>query len=348
MDYIDLRSDTVTWPTPEMREAMATASVGDDVYGEDPTVNELEAEAAALLGKAAGLLVASGTMGNLTAALTHCRRGEELIVGKAAHMFLNEAGGAAALGGIQPNTVEVLSDGSLPLDQIRRAIRGDNPHFPRTRLICLENTQGGVGGVPITADYTAQVGEIAREHGLKLHIDGARLFNAAAALGVPARELVAPADSVMFCLSKGLCAPVGSMLVGSQAFIGEARRARKLVGGAMRQAGILAAAGLIAIRQMTDRLAVDHANARALAEGLAKIPGIQIDVSQVHTNMVLFELADAVTITPQVFYQRLQQDYRIYIRPNLGATSRFRAVTHYWITRERVEQVLQAVRAVLA
>jgi threonine aldolase len=348
MDRIDFRSDTVTWPTPEMREAMATATVGDDVYGEDPTVNELEAETAAALGKEAGLFVSSGTMSNAIGVLTHCGRGDEIIVGREAHIFRYEAGGSAALGGIHPNAFNVQPDGTIPLETIKGAIRGDDPHFPRTRLICLENTQGTIGGIPLTAEYTAQVGEIAREHGLRLHIDGARIFNAATALGTTATALVENADSVSICLSKGLCAPVGSVLVGSKDFIKEARRTRKLLGGGMRQAGILAAAGLISIRQMTSRLAVDHANARALAEGLATIPGIHIDLSKVQTNMVFFELTENAPISPAAFSERMRIDYNTYINPYPGFTHTFRAVTHYWITREQVNQTIEAIRTLLS
>jgi threonine aldolase len=348
MESIDLRSDTVTWPTPEMREAMANAPLGDDVYGEDPTVNELEAEAAAMLGKEAGLFVASGTMGNLTAALTHCRRGEEMIVGREAHMFRYEAGNSAALGGINPHLLDVQPDGTLKLDAIRGAIRGDDPHFPRTRLICLENTQGTIGGQPISAAYTAQVGDIAREHGLKLHIDGARIFNAATALNTPVSALVADADSVSFCLSKGLCAPVGSVLVGSADFIREARRTRKMLGGGMRQAGVLAAAGLIALRTMTKRLNVDHANARALAEGLANMPCIHIDLESVKTNMVYFHLDENAPITPEAFSARLRSDYNIYMNPYPGHRYLFRAVTHYWITRDHIQQTLEAIQTLLS
>lgn len=348
MDFIDFRSDTVTWPTPEMREAMANAPVGDDVYGEDPTLNELEDESAALLGKEAGLFVASGTMGNLTAALTHCGRGTEMIVGREAHMFRYEAGGSAALGGIHPHILDVQPDGTLRLDDIQRAIRGDNEHFPRTRLICLENTQGTVGGIPITADYTAQVGALARQHGLKLHIDGARIFNAAIALGVKPKELVAPADSVSFCLSKGLCAPVGSVLVGSREFIKEARRIRKSLGGGMRQGGILAAAGLVAIRTMIDRLAEDHASACLLAEGLASIDCVRIDLDKVRTNMVFFDLSLDAPLEPSVLADRLQKEYRILIRPYPGFQRKFRAVTHYWITREHIRQTVEAFRTLLS
>jgi threonine aldolase len=348
MDYIDLRSDTVTWPTPEMREAMAYAPVGDDVYGEDPTVKELEAESATLLGKEAGLFVVSGAMGNTAAALTHCRRGEEIIVGREAHMFIFEAGNPASLGGIHSNPLDVQPDGTLNLDAIRRTIRVENDHFPHTSLICLENTQGTIGGIPITAEYTAQVGEIAHQHGAKLHIDGARLFNAAVALKTPAKELVAPADSVSFCLSKGLCAPVGSVLVGTKAFIKEARRTRKSLGGGMRQAGILAAAGLISIRQMIDRLAVDHANARKLAEGLATLPCIQVDMDTVQTNMVFFDLHPDAPLTPEALRDRLKADYNIYINLYPGYPRKFRAVTHYWITRERVNETIEAIRTLLS
>jgi threonine aldolase len=348
MKVIDFRSDTVTWPTPEMREAMANAAVGDDVYGEDPTVNELEAESAAILGKEAGLFVASGTMGNIVAALTHCGRGDEMILGREAHMFRYEAGSSAALGGIHPHILDVQPDGTLPLDAIRRAIRDDDEHFPRTRLICLENTQGTVGGIPITADYTAAVGALAREHGLKLHIDGARIFNAAAALDTTAAALAQDADSLSFCLSKGLCAPVGSVLVGSKAFIAQARRVRKSLGGGMRQAGILAAAGLIAVRVMTQRLHEDHANACLLAEGLAALPHIRLDLGKVQTNMVFFDLADDAPISPEQLTESLARDYQILMRPYPGYTRRFRAVTHYWIKPEHVQKTLAAFRELLA
>jgi threonine aldolase len=347
MECIDLRSDTVSWPTPEMREAMYTAAVGDDVYGEDPTVNQLEAEAAALLGKEAGLLLVSGSQGNLTAVLTHCGRGDEMILGRQAHIFRYEQGGAAGLGGVQSNVLDVEPDGTLKLEAVAAAIRGDGIHFPRTRLGCLENTQGTIGGIPVGAQYTAELGRLVRKHGLKLHIDGARIFNAAAALGVPARELAAPADSLMFCLSKGLCAPVGSILVGSKEFITAARRTRKVLGGGMRQAGILAAAGLVALRTMTGRLADDHRNARSLAEGLAGNPFISIDLESVRTNMVFFELAGNCPVAPEVFKSRLRDEYKVIVSPYPGYARRFRMVTHYWITQEKVKTVIGAVKAIL-
>lgn len=345
MDRIDLRSDTVSWPTPEMRRAMAEAQVGDDVFGEDPTVNRLQDRAAERLGKEAGLFVASGTMGNLVAILTHCGRGDEIILGDRAHTFIYEAGGISALGGVHPRTVPVQPDGTLPLDAIRQAIRSDNIHFPRTRLIALENTQGTVGGIPVPKSYIDAVGDIAREHHLKLHIDGARIFNAATALCCDVADLVAAADSVTFCLSKGLSAPVGSVLVGSQEFIDEARRVRKVLGGGMRQAGVLAAAGLIALDKMTQRLDEDHAHARLLAEGLAAMPHIQIDLERVMTNMVFFSLADGAGMTAPELAERLKAR-NIWIMAL--DDRRFRAVTHYWIRREHIMQTLDAIREELS
>src|SRR5215217_1002353 len=271
MEYIDLRSDTVTEPTPEMREAMAEAEVGDDVYGDDPTVNRLEELAAEMLGKEAALFAPSGTMGNLIALLVHCQRGHEVIVGNLSHIYLNEAGGMSALGGMQPCPIRNQPDGTLALDDILASIRTEDVHHPITRLICLENTQNICGGVPLTPDYTRQVGELARQNNLSLHIDGARIFNAAAAQNVAIRELVEPADSVMFCLSKGLAAPMGSMLVGSQKFIKRARYIRKMLGGGMRQVGIVAAAGIISLERMTRRLSEDHLRAKKLADGLRQV-----------------------------------------------------------------------------
>jgi threonine aldolase len=345
MKAIDLRSDTVSWPTPEMRQAMANADVGDDVFGEDPTVNRLQQEAARRLGKEAGLFVTSGTMGNLVAILTHCGRGDEVILGDKAHSFVYEVGGISALGGIHPHTVPVQPDGTLPLEAIRGAIRPDNVHMPRTRLIALENTQGTVGGIPIPKSYIDAVGDIARQHHLALHIDGARIFNAATALHCDVADLVAAADSVTFCLSKGLCAPVGSVLVGSREFIAEAQRMRKIVGGGMRQAGVLAAAGLIALEKMTLRLDEDHRNARRLAEGLARMPQIDIDLSRVQTNMVFFNLREDASMTAPELAARLR-DQNILIM-DMGPR-RFRAVLHYWISSEHVDQVLSAIQKELA
>lgn len=347
MNAIDLRSDTVTWPTPEMREAMAYAVVGDDVFGDDPTVNELQATAAEMLGKEAALFVVSGTMGNLTSVLTHCGRGDEMILGKESHIFRYEVGSAAAYGGIQPNTLPVLPNGTMDLDEIRHTIRGVNPHFPTTRLICLENTHGGACGAPVPKSYVSQVTEIARQHNLKLHMDGARLFNAATALNIPAKELVEEADSVSICLSKGLCAPVGSVIAGSHEFIKRAHRIRKSLGGGMRQAGILAAAGLIALREMTLRLHEDHANARALAEGLARLPYVQIDLERVKTNMIFFSFTPDAPLTVEQLSARLKADYNILMRPYSVEERSVRIVTHYWFKHEHIELVLNALRELL-
>ncbi|MGQ9467904.1 MAG: low-specificity L-threonine aldolase [Anaerolineae bacterium] len=343
MRCIDLRSDTVTHPTPAMREAMYRAEVGDDVFGEDPTVRRLEEMAAERMGTEAALFVASGTMGNLVALLTHCGRGDEVILGDRSHTFIYEQGGMAALGGITPRPLPNQPDGTLRLEDIRMAIRSENVHFPRTRLVCLENTHNLCDGAPLTAEYTAAVAGLARQHGLRVHLDGARIFNAAAALNCDVRDLVREVDSVMFCLSKGLCAPVGSVLCGSADFIYEARRARKVVGGGMRQAGILAAAGIVALEQMTGRLAEDHARARRLAEGLAQIPGIQ--VGPVSTNIFYFWLTEDVPLSPEAFLGRLREQGVLVLGREDG---RFRAVTHYWITDEDVEATLRAVRAALS
>ena len=342
MKLVDLRSDTVTHPTPAMWKAMALAEVGDDVLGDDPTVKRLETLAADRLDKEAALFVPSGTMGNLAALLAHCGRGDEVILGDKSHTIVYEQGGMAALGGIMPRTLPNQPDGTLRLAEIEAAIRGDNVHYPRTRLICLENTHNNCFGVPLTAAYTAEVVALARRHGLKTHIDGARIFNAAAALEVDVRALVRGVDSVTFCLSKGLCAPVGSVLCGSAPFIAEARRARKVLGGGMRQVGILAAAGIVALEEMTLRLDADHACAQCLAEGLATIPGIE--VFPVHTNMVYFGLTDAVALTAYEVTARLRER-GVLVLPRDARS--FRAVTHYWIDADAVDYALETVRAVL-
>jgi len=342
MKVIDLRSDTVTQPTPAMREAMCQAEVGDDVFGEDPTVNQLEAMAAERLGKEAALFVVSGTMGNLVALLTHCGRGAEVILGDRSHTYLFEQGGMAALGGIMPFPIPNQPDGTLRLVDVERAIRADNVHFPRTRLVCLESTHNMCNGTPLTAEYITQVARLAHDHNLRVHLDGARVFNAAAALGMDVQELVREVDSVMFCLSKGLCAPVGSLVCGSASFIAEARRARKVVGGGMRQAGILAAAGVVALEQMTERLVEDHARAKRLAEGLTQIPGIE--VAPVTTNILYFQLTDEVSKTPgEVVDALVERGVRLLGRLD----GRFRAVTHYWISDEDIERTIEAMRAVV-
>lgn len=342
MDSIDLRSDTVTAPTAEMHQAMAHAVFGDDVYGEDPTVKRLESMAAEHMGKQAAIFVPSGTMGNLTAVLTHCRRGDEMILGSATHMFLYEAGGAACLGGIQPYTIPNSADGTLPLDAIEAAIRPDDPHYPRSSLICLENTQNKCGGIPLTPAYTRWVAELARRHGLKLHVDGARIFNAAVALGVSARELVEPADSVMFCLSKGLCAPIGSVLCGDENFIHQARRVRKQLGGGMRQVGIIAAAGIVALEKMVERLKEDHLHAQELAVRLAEIPGIIPENLSPPTNMVFLQVSPELAAAAELA-QALRRNGVLVI--DVGPT-RLRLVTHYWIDDAAVDRAVVAFRDV--
>jgi threonine aldolase len=344
MRIIDLRSDTFTKPTPRMRQAMAAAEVGDDVWGEDPTVQCLEEKAAARMGKEAALFVASGTQGNLVSLLTHCGRGDEAIMGDQSHTFRYEQGGCAVLGGIVPHIVKNQADGTIALADIEGAIRPDDDHAPRTRLICLENTHNRMGGVALTPGYTGQVAALATDHGLKLHIDGARIFNAAVALGVDVKELVRGADSVTFCLSKGLAAPVGSVICGSREFIAQARRNRKILGGGMRQVGILASAGIIALEEMVDRLAEDHSNAEALAEGLAALPGIEVEPVAPRTDIVFFKVLrpdmDAVTLC-----ERLNEHG---VKMADMDPRRVRAVTNYHVTREDIDATLAAVRKALA
>jgi threonine aldolase len=327
-----------------MLKAMAEAEVGDDVFGEDPTINKLEEMAADRLGKEAAVFVASGTMGNLVSLLAHCGRGDEIILGSLSHTFFFEQGGSAAVGGIHPRTVANQPDGTLALSEIEAAVRSDNIHFPLTRLIVLENTHNLCGGHPLHPDYMQAVGDIARRHGLKIHVDGARLFNAAVALGVKVDQLAAEADSVSFCLSKGLAAPVGSVVCGSRNFIIQARRARKVLGGGMRQAGVLAAAGIVALNEMVDRLADDHANARKLADGLAEMPGLSIDPSLIKTDIVYFEVKrDDLAVEELV--KRLE-DQGVRMLP--VGPGRIRAVTHYHITSDDIDYALGAFSKVMS
>jgi len=345
VDRIDFRSDTVSWPTPEMRRAMAAATVGDDVYGEDPTVNRLEAVAAERLGMEAGLFVASGTMGNLAATLCHAGRGDEAILGYESHVFQWEAGGMAALGGIMPHPLPTDSEGRMDPAAVEAAVRDDDPHLPRTRLLLVENTFGGRAGAPLPAPYFARLREIADRHALAVHLDGARLFNAAVALGVETHELTRDVDSATFCLSKGLCAPVGSVLCGSRDFVDRARRVRKSLGGGMRQAGVLAAAGLVALEQMTARLADDHAHASMLAEGLAGIAGIRVDPASVKTNVVHFELTPESGLLPEELGRRLLEEHGIGL--GIYPPELLRAVTHYWVGPAEVGALLDALRKIL-
>jgi len=332
MTEVDLRSDTVTLPTPEMRAAILHADPGDDVYGEDDVVNRLQEMAA--------LFVASGTMGNLVSVLTHCARGEEIILGDISHIFLNEAGGISALGGVFPHTLPNQPDGTLNLEDMENAIRSENIHFPHTRLICLENTHNRCYGAALTAQYTASVVALARRRGLLVHLDGSRIFNAAIALGVDVRELTKGVDSVNFCLSKGLAAPVGSVICGSRDFIARTRRIRKMVGGGMRQAGVIAAAGIVALERMVDRLAEDHENARILADGIASIPGLATNPELVQTNIVYLDLLDP-GFNDDEFKRQLGA---CGVKLSHTGPARFRMVTHYGIGRDDIDRALAALR----
>jgi threonine aldolase len=343
-NIVDLRSDTVTKPTRNMRKAMAEAEVGDDVFGEDPTVRALEDMTADRLGKQAGLFVNSGTMGNLVCEMSHCGRGDEMILGDQHHIFFYEQGGSAAIGGIHSRTLPNNPDGTIDLKAIAGAIRPDNIHFPRTRLIVLENTHNRCNGSPLSIDYMNRVGELAHDKGIKLHVDGARLFNAACALNVKARALVAPADSVTICLSKGLAAPAGSVVCGNSDFIAKARRARKVLGGGMRQAGVLAAAGIVALTEMVDRLVEDHENAKKLARAMAEIPGLNINPETVLTNIVYFEIIKK-NLTAETLVKRLGQ-YGIKVLST--GERRIRAVTHYHIRPSDIENVLRVLKTVVA
>jgi threonine aldolase len=358
MPVIDLRSDTVTKPSPAMRRAMAEAEVGDDVFGDDPTVNALEARAAELLGKEAGLFVASGSMGNIVAQLAHLGRGQETIAGRDHHMTRDEAAGHAVIVGTSIRALEDRSDGTLDLDEVDAAFRDpSDPHEPTTGMVAIENAHAHSMGQPLTPEYTRAIADIAHRHGVPLHIDGARFFDALVALGVRPTDLSGPADSVTFCLSKGLGCPVGSVVVGNRDFIWRARRARKLVGGGMRQAGILAAAGLVALRDgpegMIDRLADDHANARRLAEGLATMAGIlspggiaqpepgRLDARRVRTNFVVFK----VDRDRAAFLDALRARDVLMVEYPYG---QIRAVTHYGIGADDIDVALDAVEAALA
>lgn len=339
MKTIDLRSDTVTLPSEAMRDAIRRAELGDDVFGEDPTVNRLEQMAAERVGKEAGLLVPSGTMGNLASILTHCGRGDEVILGDRCHTFLYEAGGISALGGIHPHTVPNQPDGTLRLEEIEAAIRPDNVHFPRTRLICLESTHNRCSGAVLTSEYMAEVGDLARRHGLAVHLDGARIFNAAVALNVDARELARHVDSLSFCLSKGLAAPIGSVICGSKAFVAEARRTRKILGGGMRQGGIIAAAGVVALETMIDRIHEDHANAGRLAQGIARIEGLSIDPARVQTNIVYFDVVGEGASAETLVKKLAERGLKIL---SVGPR-RLRAVTHYGITAQDIDRAISAL-----
>jgi threonine aldolase len=339
---IDLRSDTVTLPTPEMRRAMYEAELGDDVFGEDPTVNRLEEIAADRMGKEAGLLVASGTQGNLVGMLTHTQRGDEVICGDACHVLHYEVAGAAALGGLQLRPVP-SQRGRLDLAAVRATIRGENVHFPRTGLVTVENTHNRHGGAAMGVDEMAALADLAHAFDVPLHVDGARIFNAAVAHGVPPAALVAPADSVTFCLSKGLACPVGSVLCGGHEYIARARKYRKMVGGGMRQAGVIAAAGVVALETMVERLAEDHQNARLLAEGLASLPGLEIELDSVVTNILIFRVKPEVMSADDLRARLWEQGVRC---GSIG-DDKIRMVTHHGIAADDVRRAVEVAGRVV-
>ena len=339
--FIDLRSDTVTLPTEKMRRAMYEAELGDDVYGEDPTVNRLEALAAEKVGKEAALFVTSGTQGNLTCVLAHCQRGDELILGDESHMFLLEVGACAALGGVQMRIIPNNSGHIRPQD-VQKAIRGQNIHFPRTGAVAIENTHNRCGGTVLGVEETKAIADVAHACNVPVHLDGARIFNAAVALGIPAPKLTAHVDSLSFCLSKGLSAPVGSLICGTKDFISRARKVRKMLGGGMRQAGVIAAAGVVALNEMVDRLADDHRNAKILAEGLANIRGISLDPKAFPTNIVIFELT--ANVSQQDFLQRCVAEGVNF--NNIGG-KQFRVVTHHGVEESHIHQALAAIKRAL-
>ena len=341
MKIIDLRSDTVTEPTPEMREAMSRARVGDDVYGDDPTVNELQNMAAAMLGKEAALFVPTGTMGNQASIMAHTRPGDELIASSACHIVVNEAGGAARLSGVSC-AVTHNANGKVTADDVHRLRRSlGDAHYPRTSLICLENALSN-GGVVSVAEMKA-VQAAAKEYGLKIHLDGARLFNAATSLGVSAKTIADCVDTVSFCLSKGLCAPVGSLIAGPKDFIAEAHRCRKVLGGGMRQAGVLAACGILSLTTMTKRLGEDHENAKLLGSLLAEIPGVEVDQKRIQINMVFWE-PKIENFDTQGFKTYMLEHGFLINSPYAGP---FRLVTHNGVTRKDVEIFVAAFKEYL-
>ena len=344
MKKIDLRSDTITLPTKEMLDAIDRADLGDDVFQEDPTINQLEELAAKRFNKQAALFVPSGTMANLIAVLSHCQRGDEVILGDQAHTFLYEAGGISSFGGVHSRQLVNQADGTIAIDDIKHAIRKEDVHFPTTRLICLENTHNRCFGMPLSSDYVNSVAEVAKNNSILVHVDGARIFNAAVSLGTPVAELTDEIDSVSFCLSKGLSAPAGSLLCGSENFIYRARRNRKALGGGMRQAGILAAAGIIALENMTERIADDHQNARALAEGISDIKGISIDLDKIQTNIIYFSL-DHPKIESSLFLDKMCEKNIHFFE--LGP-SWYRLVTHNGISKDDVSNVVEEFHQLLS
>ena len=341
MKNIDLRSDTVTVPTPEMYEAMTTAKLGDDVYGDDPTVRELEEYSAELLGKEAALFVPSGTFGNQLAIFTHCERGDEVILGEDCHIVAYEVGAAAVIAGVQLRALPTFK-GQMEPAAVEARIRGENIHYPKTGLICLENAYSN--GRVVSVEYMQRIFAIAQKHNIPVHLDGARIFNAALSLGVEAKELAVYADSVMFCLAKGLCTPVGSILAGTRDFITAARKKRKLMGGGMRQVGVLAAPGLVALKKMIPHLAEDHKKAKLLGAELAKIPGIKVFSEDIQINMVFIDIS-ATGYDPDLLVSEL---YKKGIKVNGANNGIMRFVTNYWVSRDDIYYVVNCLKEILA
>lgn len=340
MKFIDLRSDTVTMPTDEMRQAMANAEVGDDVYGDDPTINKLEKLAAQIIGKESAIFVPSGTFGNQLAVLTHAKRGQEVIIGNNSHIVVHEVGGTAVIAGVQLRTLDTIN-GTFDVQQVEAAIRSDDIHEPETGLICVENAHSS--GAVVKIDNLKQIKQIAQKHNIPVHMDGARIFNAATSLNVDVKEIASCADSVMFCLSKGLAAPVGSIVAGTEAFIKRARKNRKLLGGGMRQAGILAAAGIIALEKMSKRLGEDHENAKYLADELSKIDGINIKWDRLDIDMVFFTINN-LKISSDELVSKL---YAKNIKINGISEGEFRFVTHVGVSKQDIDYAISCLKEIL-
>ena len=344
MQVIDLRSDTVTLPSKEIKQAIFDAELGDDVFQEDKNVNLLEKQAANLSGKESALLVPSGTMGNLISFLVHCPRGTEAILGNKSHTFIYEAGGISAFGGIHSHQLQNSDEGLIDLAEIKQAIRLDNVHFPQTSLISLENTHNMCFGSPISKDYIDEVSNIAKENKLKLHVDGARIFNATTALNISLKDMIDNVDSITFCLSKGLACPIGSIICGSKEFIHLARRMRKVLGGGMRQAGIIAAAGLIAINQLESQIQDDHLNAQLLSDGINNINGLNVDCDKVKTNIIYFELKSKTISSTELLTKMKNSGILFFeVSPN-----KYRLVTHYGITKSDIKYTLSSFQKVLS
>tara|TARA_Y100001960_G_scaffold313558_1_gene376660 strand:- start:1743 stop:2780 length:1038 start_codon:yes stop_codon:yes gene_type:complete len=337
MKVIDLRSDTVTLPSQEIRQAIFDSELGDDVFQEDKNVNLLEKKAAEISGKEAALLVPSGTMANLISFLVHCPRGTEALLGNKSHTFIYEAGGISAFGGIHSHQLKNDTQGLIALDDIKEAIREDNVHFPKTSLISLENTHNKCFGAPLSKDYIDAVSEISKSNNLKLHIDGARIFNATVSLNISLSSLVENVDSITFCLSKGLSCPIGSVICGSEEFIYSARRMRKALGGGMRQAGVIASAGLVALKTMNDQIKIDHQNAKLLADGLSNIKNIILDTNKIHTNIIYFKLADDI-MNAKEFLKTMENAGILFFE---SFENQYRLVTHSGITQDDIDNAVK-------